>query len=471
MKYDPSDTGLRFLHGKEFVKVIMGPVGGGKSTVALMTLWYIASVLQQPFNGVRRTKFIILRNTMAQLKSTVKPLIDQWFADRGMGTWRLSENVFEIKLRLPDNTVMHSEFCMMAADTPEDVRRLLSMECSAAWIEECREVVKEVVEGLMGRVARFPNRANGGVTYPCVLCSTNPPPMDTYWHKQISNPPNNWGVYIQPPALLDDGSLNKDAENLEHLHPAYYENLVEGKTDDWINVYLKNKFGAGGFGKPVHAGVFKRDFHVKHGLMPIFQTMRKLIVGSDNGLTAAAVLGQEDARGRINVLREAYVPEGQTMGYDRFLDNILTPQIRELRFSPDNVLFVVDPACFQRSQANEVTIAQVIASRGYAVVRASNTNSMERRISAVEGLMAKQVDGEALLRIDDSCSHLISALDWGYRNKKQSNDQAVPVIDKNHFSHIAESLQYFSLYFNHAVGGVEIKPKAREVKRSQFAYT
>src|SRR5688572_28405593 len=125
MNFRPSPTSLAFMLSRAFVKLICGPVGGGKSTTALMTLWSMA-VQQEPHKGIRRTKFIILRNTMAQLKATVKPLIDQWFSEMPaspIGQWRLSDNVFEIKVRLPDGTVVHTELCLMAADTPDDVRR------------------------------------------------------------------------------------------------------------------------------------------------------------------------------------------------------------------------------------------------------------------------------------------------------------------------------------------------------------
>ena len=109
-KFSPGPVGQAFIDDQKFVKVICGPVGGGKSTDALMELFGRA-ILQEPFNNVRRTKFIIMRNTGAQLKSTVKPLIDQWFTvltQSKMGSWRLTDNVFEMKFLLPDRTVVHS---------------------------------------------------------------------------------------------------------------------------------------------------------------------------------------------------------------------------------------------------------------------------------------------------------------------------------------------------------------------------
>lgn len=475
LNYSPGETGEKFLGSKAFVKIIYGPVGGGKSTVALFELFQ-RSINQKPFNGIRRTKHIILRNTLQQLKSTVKPLIDQWLVtavEGKLGAWKVTDNTFEMRFNLSDGTFVHSDFILIAADTPDDVRRLLSLEASDAWVEEAREVDPEIFSGLQGRVARFPNRASGGVTYPGLICSTNPPPMGTWWQQQMSEPPKKWEVFAQPPALLDDGALNPDAENLEHLDPDYYDNLISGKTDDWIDVYLKNKFGAGGFGMPVFKSTFRRKFHVSETeLKPIVLTNNPLIVGMDNGLTAAAVIMQQDARGRVNVLDECFVPKDHTMGVERFLDSMLVPMLRN-RYParPENVLFVVDPACFQRSQVNEVTIAQAIQSRGFRVMKAAS-NDPEKRIGAVEGLLARAVDAGPGLLISSTCGHLAQALDWGYRNKRMANGETIATPEKNHFSHIADAFQYGCMHYN-----VQFDPAAtmfkahrREVKRVSFDY-
>jgi len=475
LDYKAGATGQRFLNSRAFIKLIMGPVGGGKSTVALMDLLQRA-VGQSPFNGVRRTKFIILRNTVAQLKSTVKPLIDTWFVTMTggtMGQWRLSENVFEAKFRLPDDTVVHSEFMLMAADTPEDVRRLLSLEASAAWVEEAREVDPEVFSGLQGRVNRYPSRIAGGVTYPGVICSMNPPPVGGFWHGLMTGTEKGVEAFIQPAALLDDGSLNADAENLENLAPDYYENLVSGKSEDWINVYLKNQFGAGDLGQPIYKGTFKKSFHVsKTPLNAIMQTLHPLIVGMDNGLTAAATVGQQDARGRVNILAEAYVPEGETMGVETFLDRLLIPKLRAKfpQFRSENIVFVLDPACFARSQVDEKTIAQAVQQRGYKVVKAS-TNDPERRIQAVEGLLTRQIDGAAAFLVDPECTHVANTLEWGHRYKRTTSGLMQATIEKNHYSHCGDSVQYLALHVNTQIEGPWYgRQQARKVVASRYVY-
>ena len=477
LTYKAGPTGQRLLDSKKFVKVIMGPIGSGKSTVAIMDLLRRA-IDQAPFNGTRRTKFGLMRNTTAQLKATIKPLVDTWFVTMTQGTmgqWRLTDNVFEARFRLPDGTQVHSEFCLLAADTPDDVRRLLSLELSAAWVEESREIDPDVFSGLQGRVNRYPSRIAGGVTYPGLVCSTNPPPLGTFWHDLIVSPPKNTEVFIQPPALLEDGLLNPERENRNNLAPDYYDNVMEGKSDGWVDVYLKNQFGAGDYGKPVYRSSFKKSFHVSDvPLMAIPQSTSPLLVGMDNGLQAAATIGQQDARGRVNILNEAYVPEDTTMGVEKFMDTILVPLLRSEypNFRSENILFVLDPACFQRSQADEKTIAMVVQSRGYQAIKAS-TNDPEKRVGAVEGLLVRQIDGKAGLLIDPRCTHLINAMEWGYRYKKSATGQGTLTFDKNHYSHMAESGQYFSLHYNAKIDGIGygFQSKAREVVKRTYSYT
>lgn len=453
--FKPGPVGQEFLDSGAFLKVICGPVGGGKSTDALMELWSRA-VTQKPHNNVRRTKFVVMRNTGQQLKSTVKPLIDHWLnnSDAGnvLGTWRLTDGVFECRFMIPDRTIVHTEFMLMPADTPDDVRRLLSLECSAAWIEEGREIDQAVFEGLQGRVARYPNRSSGGVTYPGVIISTNPPPMGSWLQTLMADPPHNMEVFMQPPALTAEGAINPDAENLDNLDPDYYANLMAGKTEDWLDVFMRNKFGAGGFGMPVFKNTFRRDFHVsKTPLAAVAVTNYPLVVGMDNGLTAAAVIGQMDARGRLNILGESYVPEGQTMGVETFLDRHLVPYLQShFPAAPRNIVFVLDPACWQRSQVNEVTIAQAVQSRGYQTLRAS-TNIPERRIAAVEGLLTRAIDGGPGLLVSSACGWLTKAMDFGYRNKKSQAGVVTAVPEKNHYSHIADALQYLCLHYNQQV--------------------
>ena len=488
LNYTPSITGAKFLNSRARRKLLMGPVGGGKSTVALMDLLGRA-VRQKPHGAqrVRRTKFLIVRNTRDQLRATVKPLIETWFvsATNGtMGKWQLTDMTFVAKFKLPDGTIVHSDFILLAADTQEDVRRLLSLEVSAAWLEECREIDPTVSDGVQSRTNRYPSMINGGASEPGVIYSTNPPPLETYWAETIENPPKGMEVFRQPPALREDGSLNDTdllddagnvimarAENLENLPPTYYADLVEGKTEDWVGVYLKNKFGAGNSGKPLYKDTFKPSTH--RSMAPLRAVAgRPILIGMDNGLQAAAAIGQQDAWGCVNILAEAYVKKDDSMGIERFLDTILIPKLNEKfpGLGKDQFMFVLDPACFQRSQVNEATIAQAVIKRGYRAVEAPGNNDVTIRISSVEQLLTRMVDGRPGLRVDPSCTHILNTLEHGHQYKKLASGLPTNEIAKNHYSHMGDGVQYLCLGFHFPTMTGPRKVRARPVVPRKYHY-
>jgi len=467
----PGPVAERFIHSDKFVQIIMGPVGSGKSTAALFKLLKLA-IEQDPVNGARRSRMVILRNTVAQLNDTIVPLINQWFVDAvqgNMGTWKLTEKKFNMRFGLADGTRVESDFWLMAADGPEDVRRLLSVECTAAWVEESRELNPEVFSGLQGRVGRYPSKAMGGVKTASVLCSTNPPPVGGFWHKALTETPEGWATFIQPAALLDDNSINPEREN-PNLPEEYYDRLIGGKTEEWIDVFLKNKFGIGNAGQPVYKSSFKRSFHVAENELNPFKTKTyPVVVGLDNGLTAAAAILQQDTRGRIMLLDECYVPPGETMGIERFLDNYLVPLMRR-KYHACDIVFALDPACFQRSQINEETIAQAVQKRGFRVTRAV-TNDPTKRIGAVEQMLVRHVDGKGFFLISPTCRWAIEGFEYGYRYppKKDGTINAESGPQKNHYSHFHDALQYGCMFFGLGVQ-TDHRPQALTVKKVAFHY-
>ena len=68
------------------------------------------------------------------------------------------------------------EVLFRALDRPADVKKLLSLELTGAWVNEAREVPKAIIDGLQGRVGRYPSMREGGCTWSGLMMDTNPPP-------------------------------------------------------------------------------------------------------------------------------------------------------------------------------------------------------------------------------------------------------------------------------------------------------
>ena len=127
------------------------------------------------------------------------------------------------------------------------------------WKGEARELPKEILDGLTMRIGRYPAKRDGGPSWTGVFMDTNPPDDDHWWFKQSEEvKPDTWDFFHQPPALIrsEDGMYlnNPKAENVDNqpLGYKYWHQMLPGKTQDWINVYVMGNYGTVEEGKPVY---------------------------------------------------------------------------------------------------------------------------------------------------------------------------------------------------------------------------
>jgi hypothetical protein len=169
-----------------------------------------------------------------------------------------------------------------------------------------------------------------------------------------------------------------------------------------------------------------------------------------NGNTPAAVFGQRTARGVVNILDALYE---ENIGLEKFLEEYVKPLISQ-RFPRNRIIVVGDPAGWDKSQLSEESVADVF-KRQYMVAVRAPTNDPEKRIAAVEKLLAKQIDGKAMLLIDPRCKHLIQGLYGGYKFKRKKTGEYETAPSKDEFSHDNDALQYLALGLD-AVGGAAL---------------
>jgi hypothetical protein len=174
----------------------------------------------------------------------------------------------------------------------------------------------------------------------------------------------------------------------------------------------------------------------------------------DLGLTPAAVIGQQDPRGRAISLGEAVSFD---MGVQRFVRTVLKPMLFE-KFPGISVMVVVDPAGTQRAQTDERSAVDIIKAEGFRVIPAK-TNSISARVNAVDDYLMRQVDGDSAFVMDPSCMQLKAAMMGGYHYKKKGDG-----IEKNKHSHVAEALQYLMLHIANIDSGYALQQR-REIKR------
>lgn len=425
----PGPISRAFMRSDAFVRGIKGPIGSGKSTACVMEVLRRAQQQAAGPDGKKRSRWAVVRNTYPELKTTTIKTWHQWVPE-SIGRWQ-SEGP-------PTHTItdgaLHLEVLFIALDRPEDVRKLLSLELTGAWINEAREVPKAVLDGLTGRVGRYPSKRDGGASWCGIIMDTNPPDDDHWWYRLAEEQrPDGWEFFAQP------GGLDPGAENLPNLPTGYYDRACQGKDDDWIKVYVRGEYGYVRDGKPVYPdykdATHCREFEIAPAL--------GMHIGIDFGLTPAATFGQRTVMGAWRVFDELVTED---MGAKRF-----AAELRRLlheRYAHIKVLSITgDPAGDIRAQTDEVTPFQILRSEELIALPAG-TNDFVKRTEAVRMYHNRMVDGDPAYLLHPRCRHLRKAKAGRYQYKRlqvTGDERFRDVPDKNAYSHVAEAEQYMFL--------------------------
>lgn len=460
LTYSPPPSVSGFFIDDRFVSLIVGPVGSTKTTAAIMKIAYHASQMAPCRDGIRRSKAVWVRNTREQLKDTSIPDFLRWFPDGLAGTFVRTDLKFLLRF-----SNVECEVLFRGLDDQNDVRRLLSLQTSFGILDEFREINQAVYDALQGRVGRYPSKLDNGVG--CVTddgrenkhiwgCS-NPPDIDTHWEKLLTDPPSNVSCHFQP------SGMSAEADWLEYLPQDYYSNLMKGKSEDWIDVYIHAKFGKTLAGLPVYR-TFKPEFHVaKTRLLPVRMSERPLIIGMDFGLNPSATINQLDLRARF-LTYDALTSDN--MGIERFLETKLKPLLAS-KFPNFPVVVVGDPAGQARAQTDERTCFEMVRAAKLTCFPA-RTNVTAARVGAVEKFLNRQIDGgPARLLCPEGAKPLITAYRGGYRYRLKKSGDAEDAPEKNNHSHIADADQYACLHADAEQGGNawSARQQARPVQR------
>lgn len=451
-------TGAAFMKSEAFFRIIAGPVGSAKTTTCIFELLRRACEQEKCNDGIRHTRFAIVRQTLKQLKDTVLKDITTWL--NGIVSYKVSENVITISV----GDVL-SEWLLIPLEDPEDQRRLLSMQLTGAWLNECIEMSPEIVPAILGRCGRYPGsglkpaywdkvmRAGNHAQWPNwfgAIADTNMPTEGDPWHTlmDITTPPD-WQVFIQP------GGLEPNAENLENLPGGrlYYERLTRSNSPDWVQRYVHAKYGNDPSGSAVFKASFRKGFHTvklrdvdieagrKFALEPVYGW--PLIVAQDFGRTPCSLICQVDHKGRGLILKELVAED---TGLQQHVRTALKPALAHERFAGRPVFLIGDPSGRQKSNHFEETSFDLLKTEGLIAYPAP-TNSIEQRLQAVENLLGQQRDGGPALLIDEAeCPNLVLAMNGRYRYARRKNGQFAPLPEKLHpWSDLADDLQYFCL--------------------------
>jgi len=404
---------------------ILGPVGSSKTTSCLHWLLMTAARQQPSPDGIRRTRFGIVRNTLVNLRQTIVKDILSLFHE--MVQLRVSENT--IWFRHAD---IESEWMLLGLDKPEDLRRLLSLQLSGVYINEIREIEFNTIFAAFSRAGRFPSNKHGKVpcTHRFLLADGNMGVEGSPLHEFLEKKKHPAVMYIHQPS-----ALSEKADWLQYLPENYYEDQMIGATRAWIDSFIHSQWSADLSGEPIFAAIFNENFHVAKEPLNVIANL-PVIVGIDPGLNPAAVFGQLSSRGQLRILREVFA--SNTL-FGVFVDNYLIPQMQRPGFTTRSHFFIMDPAGVTRDANSGLSAKGLLEAKKLDVTLAS-TNDLDPRLKALELFLTEtrgletdtpyrtlselQSEGPTpALIIDPSCTTLISALGGRYRYKRKKITQ------------------------------------------------
>jgi hypothetical protein len=458
-----------FMDSDAYIRGLMGPFGGGKTSGCL---WDIIQrgVKQKPGpDGVPRTRWAIVRQSYKQLEdSTIKTVV-QWFPPALHGIYRSTGHDYTIRslkadTSKPTDPRAEIELCFRALDRPDQVGNLLSTEYTGAWVNEGRDVPWAIFDALLGRIGRYPAMRDGGPSWHGLMSDTNPPDTESEWYKFFEEKDHQEAIdaynavlqQAQPGAPLltpetycrcfkQPSGLSPSAENLSNLTLGYYQKLAIGKSDEWIKVYIHGQYGFTLDGKAVFPE-YSEALHCPEPIPgkpdPRPRALREvqMIRSFDFGITPACVWSQITPAGHWNVIDEM---TSDSMGFDEFSDQVLEHSERAY---PDHKgsdwLDVGDPAGQQRAQTDTKTCFQIGRAKGMDIQPAPQT--LRLRLEGTRKPLRTIVGGRPQFRVHPRCKRLRKALMGGYhyRRVKVSGERYVDVPEKNSFSHVADACTY-----------------------------
>lgn len=462
--YEPDGKILcDFIQDRAHVSGIRGPIGSGKTLAMFNKAWAIAcEQVPSPIDGLRKTRWGVVRNTYPDLEgTTLKDFLD-WFDPDQYGEIRYSRPV-EYMMRVGD---VQAEFIFMALDRPEDMKRLRSGQFTGFIFNELQYTDKQIFDEAESRTGRYPAVMDGGATWDGMLFDLNEPSED-HWLVQMTGEvpypedmtpeergglrwPKSWKYYVQPPALIEvfgpDGKtvtgyrVNVHAENIRWLKPTYYAEKVRGKGRRWIDSRLMNRISVWVDGKAVFDD-FNIDVHVAKERLQALKHW-PILVGLDFGRSPAAVMAQ--------LINNRWYILDELVAFDVSAAKFAPMVKRKLdqRFAGYELRFYGDPKGADKMQSDEQTAYMIFESFGMTVIPAPcPQNTITERFEAVGYVLRDMERGAPRWLQDPYFTRTLKVAMAGKYHYKRVKGTAIyeEKPHKDRYSNVADAAQYMLL--------------------------
>lgn len=422
------------------VKLIVGPVGSGKTVASLIFLWLIAGLQEPGSDGIRRTRFIICRASYPKLISTTIKTFFEWVGKEYGKYTQDSPICFRIQAGDID-----AEFYFLALEKDEDVEKLKSLEATYIYFGEISEITtKSLFDQATVRVGRFPGKqlCPNGATHYGVIADSNACSKDHFVYRLfVEERPPGYSLYHQP------SGLSADAENVSALPNGYYENACLGKDPAWVDVFVHAQWGQTLDGKAVYQGYRDRFHCAEQNIEP--DPNLGLFIGGDVGvLVSAFVIAQKTIEGRLIVLDEFITENLSVQDSSERLSSYLATNYPEFQVAGA----FLDPAGGSRSLSDGGRAIEILAANtGWRWLPAPGDNNIFERIEAVRSLLNRVSGAQPLLFISPKAKILRAGFmgEYHFKTVKKANDKDIfhdtPNKLNRPYADVHDSLQYLVL--------------------------
>lgn len=384
------------------------------------------SRLQAPnSNGMRRVRWAVVRNTYGELRDTTIKTVLDWLPEVYFGAYHKTDHTYKIT-GIKD---LEAELLFRALDTEEDVKKLLSLELTGAWVNEFRQVPKAILDALQGRVGRFPSAKDEGCTWSGVIGDSNPYEEDSEYAKYLEsdNRPDNVELYRQP------SGLSPEAENIPFLPKGYYENLAKGKDREFVKVFVHGENGFIQDGDPI-TPEYSEALHRSPDVLIPYPGVRGIRFW-DAGHNPTCIIAQiHPVSGRL-IVYDTLV--GVNVGMKQLIAGEVKPLMNSKYAKVTTWIDTGDPAVTTRDDADiELSPARVIEVE-LKTTYTPGVKEWETRKEAIKSVLT----GAPLLLLSHDEERLHKAFRGGWQYTKVTSGQKVSNIAmKNIHSHPADAI-------------------------------
>ena len=476
------------------VRIVQGPVESGKSVWLLGALYKMACEMPRCKDGIRRSRFLITRQTEAELRRGIIRTYKDWFDEETYG---------ELKGKMPVianakflDVEMEVEFFAFDGDSVASLKRLRSTEYTAAAINEGQYESMKFVLAVRQRTGRYPSREM------CpdydrkkrLVMDMNAPQTDLHWVPMMRGDipipadyskreklelrcPPDWEFFVQPPIVLPihdeegdiiDFEINEDAgENLPFQdREAILSMCATGALDDikrdYMNLTVQVKSGRPRYPK------FQRDKQVsKERLDPIENAPP--IIGYDPGINGAAVIFQR-INSRWRAIHEIYCRGNPDLNSAAKVGKRMRQMLDDHYpwWRKTGASFWGDPFGTRQQTGPEDTYYKIIAEQGIQFLTPEPKDNPAIRWEIGKAIVEQFPEGQPRLEICPiGCPMLVDAFDGGATmmvEKIEGGEGIKETINKkSKYADIIEAAEYAFWGGGESVSIVE-GPKAEQPK-------